>query len=31
LNKSAIEAVYLAFPAGSKGTLLIDSVEWFRE
>jgi hypothetical protein len=31
INKTNIKAVYLAFPAGSKGTLLIDSLEWFRE
>lgn len=31
IQKNHIEAVYLAFPAGSKGTLLIDSLEWFRE
>ena len=30
INKNAVEAVYLAFPAGSQGTLLIDSVEWFK-
>lgn len=30
IDKSAIEAVYVAFPAGSQGTLLIDSVEWFK-
>jgi len=31
IDKSAIEAVYLAFPAGTQGTLLIDSLEWFKE
>ena len=31
LDKTAIQAVYLAFPAGTHGTLLIDSVEWFKE
>jgi pimeloyl-ACP methyl ester carboxylesterase len=31
INKTNITAVYLAFPAGSKGTLIIDSLEWFRE
>ena len=31
IDKSTIEAVYVAFPAGSQGTLLIDSVEWFKE
>jgi hypothetical protein len=31
IDKSRIEAVYVAFPAGSRGTLLIDSVEWFKE
>lgn len=30
INKNAVEAVYLAFPAGSQGTLLIDSVGWFK-
>lgn len=31
INKAAISAVVLAFPPGSQGTLLIDSVEWFKE
>ena len=31
IDKSTIEAVYVAFPAGSQGTLLIDSVEWVKE
>jgi hypothetical protein len=31
LNKGAVEAVLLAFPAGTQGTLLVDSVEWFKE
>jgi hypothetical protein len=31
VNKGAIEAVLLALPAGTQGTLLIDSVEWFKE
>jgi pimeloyl-ACP methyl ester carboxylesterase len=31
IDKSAIEAIYLAFPEGTQGTLLIDSVEWFKE
>lgn len=31
IDKTAIEAVYLAFPAGTQGTLLIDNVEWFKE
>ena len=31
IDKTGIETVYLAFPAGSKGTLLIDNLEWFRE
>jgi pimeloyl-ACP methyl ester carboxylesterase len=31
IDKSDIEGVYLAFPSGTQGTLLIDSVEWFKE
>lgn len=31
IDKSDIRAVYLAFPAGTKGTLLMDGLEWFRE
>jgi hypothetical protein len=31
INKGAIQTVLLAFPAGTQGTLLIDSVEWFKE
>jgi pimeloyl-ACP methyl ester carboxylesterase len=31
LDKGAVEAVLLAFPAGTQGTLLVDSVEWFKE
>jgi pimeloyl-ACP methyl ester carboxylesterase len=31
INKNTIQAIYLAFPAGSQGTLMIDSLEWFKE
>jgi dienelactone hydrolase len=31
IDKTRIEGIYLAFPAGTQGTLLIDSVEWFKE
>jgi pimeloyl-ACP methyl ester carboxylesterase len=31
INKGAIEEVLLAFPDGTRGTLLIDSLEWFKE
>lgn len=31
INKGAIQTVLFAFPAGTQGTLLIDSVEWFKE
>ncbi|MCB1875881.1 MAG: alpha/beta hydrolase [Chromatiales bacterium] len=31
LDKSAIQAVYLALPAGTQGTLLMDSLEWVKE
>ena len=30
INKDNIEAFILAFPKGTKGTLMIDSLEWFR-
>jgi len=26
-----VESVLLAFPAGTRGTLLIDSLEWLEE
>jgi hypothetical protein len=28
---ATIEAVYLAFPGGTQETLLLDSLEWFRD
>jgi hypothetical protein len=31
IDKSNLESVLLAFPQGSQGTLLIDSLEWFRD
>lgn len=31
VDQTQISAVYFAFPAGSQGTLLIDSIEWTRE
>jgi pimeloyl-ACP methyl ester carboxylesterase len=31
IDKSTIQTVLLAFPAGSQGTLIIDSLEWFKE
>lgn len=31
VDKTRIEAVYLAFPGDTKGTLMIDSLEWFRD
>lgn len=30
-DKANVEAIYLAFPGGTQGTLMIDSVEWFRD
>jgi pimeloyl-ACP methyl ester carboxylesterase len=31
IDKSNIETVLLAFPAGSQGTLMIDNLEWLKE
>lgn len=31
LNKSKVQKVIIAFPAGTKGTLLVDNLEWVKE
>jgi hypothetical protein len=31
IDKTQIEAVYLAFPGGTQGTLIVDSLEWFKD
>ena len=31
IDKSNIKAVYLAFPANTRGTLIIDSLEWWKD
>lgn len=31
IDKTRIEAVYLAFPGGTQGTLIVDSFEWFKD
>ncbi len=31
VNKQNIEAIFLAFPGGTQGTLVVDSIEWLRD
>jgi dienelactone hydrolase len=31
IDKTKVESIYLAFPGGTQGTLIVDSFEWFKD